>query len=153
MPHEGQEHLSHSVSQRAVLGTLHQGHRGGPVKSVDSAFKQTSQVGLRLGVGAGNLVTAKLRPWQRIEPEVRGAGWVPGGKHGRRDSVVAGQATAPSLSRCGRAAVWIRESSPGTAWGVLHAYCVLIEVKGGSWTLLEEGWLLPAPSGRGGKHG
>lgn len=37
--------------------------------------------------------------------------------------------------------------------GVLHAYCVLTEVKGGSWTVPEEGWLLPALSGRGGKQG
>lgn len=79
MPHEGQEHLSHSVSQRVVLGTPHQGHRGGLVKSVDSAFKQTSQVALLLGVGVGNLVTTKLRPWQKIEPEVRRASWMPGG--------------------------------------------------------------------------
>lgn len=154
MPPEDQEHLSHSVSQRVVLGTLHQGQRGGLVKSMDSAFKQTSQVTFRLEVGAGNLVTANLR--QRIEPEVRRAGGVPGGRHGRRDSAVAAQATARSPSVCGedrtpavRAAEWVR----GAQLALAGACCGLTEVKGGSWTLLEGGWLLPAPSGSGGKHG
>lgn len=56
------------------LEQSHRGHHWGLVKSVNSAFKQISQVALLLGVRWGILVTAKLTPWQRIEPEIRRAG-------------------------------------------------------------------------------